>query len=295
MFPRLVRIIIYIFLCIGFTINVYGQDHPIKEALTNSFIKSKIKSANIGTKSFAPVIYKDSLIRTIDKIEEFFPVVADTASYRFYHAIFGNDTLSYKERRKELTYTYGNKHLLEVESDIAPYQRFEVEIDGLSDDEIESLKREMRQMKTNDILLNNSQTCIFYALNLLFDSEGINPEPIITRNTTFTDGHQLNTFFDYFLKERSVYPCTSKAIKKSELPEKCILVFRNAYKEFIHAVFYRNDEDMFYSKNGLFAPETSKEIFPYTSQYGRQESKRKDLDKVSLDKLADTVIVYTVQ
>lgn len=281
-------------IAIGLTVNAFSQDQKIKEALTTSFVKSKNKAKNEGVRSFAPKFYKDSLMRHIDKIEEYFPSLSDTVSFRFYHAVFRNDTLNYKERKKEFIYSYGKKHRLEVESEIAPYQRFEVEIDGLSKDEIEDFRAKMRQMKTSDVLLNNAQTCIFYALNLLLDSEGINPTPIITRNTTFTDGKRLNAFFDYILTENASYPCSSKAIKKSDLPERCILVFRNADDEFIHAVFYRKEEDLFYSKNGLFAPEISKDIRPYTSQYGRYDSKRKDLNKDALDKLADTIIVYTV-
>ena len=289
------KISLTFFLVFAFPVCALSQVKEIYETLTNDFVSKNEKAQNIGVKSLAPTVYRDSLIKYFDRIEEYHPQLNDTLSFKFFYAIFGNDTLSFKERRKEIIRSNGKQQFLEIESEIAPYQRFKTEIDGLTNEEIECLKVRMRQMKTNDILLNNSQTCIFYALNLLLDVEGIDPKPLITRNTTFTNGHQLNAFFNHFLTVINTYPCSFKAIEKAELPDHCVLVFRNANQEFIHAIFYRKDTDEFYSKNGLFPPKISRDIRPFTTRYGRYDTKRKDLSKEGLKQLADTIIVYAIK
>lgn len=281
-------------LCYIVPLSVLAQGREIQETITNDFVLKNGKPQNMGVQNLAPKVYRDSLIRYFDKIEEYYPELNDTTIFRFYHAVFGNDTLSYKERKKEIFRSNGKNRLLEVESNVYPYQRFVTEIDGLTIVEIDSLKGEMSQRKTNDILLNNSQTCIFYAINLLLDMEGISPEPIISRNTTFTNGYQLNAFFDHLLALQDSYPCKFKVLKKAELPDRCILVFRNANNEFIHAMFYRKDTGEYYSKNGLFSPIVTKDMHLFTTQYGRYDTKQKDLTQDALDRLADTVLVYTI-
>ena len=277
---------------------LYAQQREIRETVTNDFIPSRTengKSRRTGVQSLACGAYRDSVTRYFDRIEEYCPDNGDTLVYRYRRVLFGQDTLCFKERRSEIIRSYGNQQILEVESRIAPHQRFKVEIDGLTEAEIDSLAGTMRQMKSSDIIMNNSQTCIFYALNLLLDAEGVDPSPVITRNTTFTNGHQLNRFFDHLLSVQSVYPCRYKAIQKAELPDRCVLVFRNARNEFIHAVFYRKDTGEFYSKNGLFAPIVIRDLRPIIASYGRYDTMRKDLSDEGLSQLADSIIVYTIK
>ena len=139
--------------------------------------------------------------------------------------------------------------------------------------------------------MNNEKTCIFYALNLLFDANGINPAPIITRNTTFTNGEQLNAFFNHILTLKGKYSCNSRVIKKADLPDNCVLVFQNAYKQFIHAVYYRKDIGEYYTKNGFFPPIILTSIRPITERYGRYDTKD-TLSEEGLDMQADTILVY---
>lgn len=275
-----------------------AQQREIRETVTNDFIPSRtenIKSLRTGVQSLAGGAYRDSVTRYFDRIEEYRSDDGDTLVYRYWRVLFGQDTLCIKERRSEIIRRYGSQQILEVESRIAPHQRFKVEIDGLTEAETDSLAGTMRQMKSSDIIMNNSQTCIFYALNLLLDAEGVDPSPVITRNTTFTNGHQLNRFFDHLLSVQSVYPCRYKAIRKAELPDRCVLVFRNARNEFIHAVFYRKATGEFYSKNGLFAPIVIRDLRPVIASYGRYDTMRKDLSDEGLSQLADSIIVYTIK
>ena len=139
-----------------------------------------------------------------------------------------------------------------VESRIYPFARFSACIEKLDEAMIEVLKDSMLRMECPlPMLKNNYQTCIFYALDALFQTYGIYTEPVITRNTTYRREEELNAFFDYFLTSTASYPCRYKEIKNVTFPDNCILAFYNGYNHIIHAVFYRNG--LFYTKNGLFS------------------------------------------
>lgn len=100
----------------------------------------------------------------------------------------------------------------------------------------------MQQTQSSELLMNNAQTCIFYALNLMFDYHKIDPSPIITRNTNFTDGHQLNAFFKHIITLETSIPCKYSVLRKTDLPDNCVLVFRNQHNEFIHAAFCQKNQ-----------------------------------------------------
>ena len=277
---------------------LHAQQLEIKETVTSDLIpkSSKIEvpaamgSTRFGVQSMKRADYRDSLIRLFDRIEHY-QLRKDSAVFQSYRAIFGQDTLCYKERKPVIISRHKDTTTLEVESLKAPHQRFSVVIDGLTAAEISALKDSMQQMKTSEMLWNNQQTCIFYALNCLLDAHGINPAPIITRNTTFTDGHQLNAFFDHILTLKGSYPCKTKVLRKMDLPEDCVLVFQNAHKEFIHAVFYRKDTKEYYTKNGFWSPVILTDIRPLSERYGRYDTKM-ELSPEGLDSQADTVLVY---
>ena len=273
----------------------------IRETVTADFVPGRnaerenpllMGSSRIGVQTLHKGAYRDSLMRWFERFEEYVPEEKDTATFRYFRGIYGADTLCFHERRPVIVANYAGHRQLEVESLRAPYQRFLVEIDGLGEEEVLALVDSLQRMRTSDRLLNNSQTCIFYALNLLLDRAGINPAPVITRNTTFTDGTQLNAFFDHLLKLRGSYPCQYDELRKVELPGDCLLVFRNARAQYIHAVFYRKDTGEFYTKNGLFTPVIVKDIRPICQCYGRYDAKGLDAD--ALDLRADTVLVFTL-
>lgn len=280
----------------------HAQQLKIVEGITHSFVPKKTSpkvaslkgGKQMGVQSMFGGVYRDSLTRYFDKIEEYNRQTGNSIRFRYYRAIFGKDTLCYEERKEVVIDSVMGKRMLEVESQKAPYQRFEVEISGLKESEIIALIDSMRQMKTADILMNNGQTCIFYALNLLLDFHGINPAPIITRNTTFTDEDQLNAFFDHILTQKGNYPCKYSVMKKADLPDDCVLVFQNAYKKFIHAVFYRKDTGKYYTKNGWWPPIILNNIHPVTEAYGRYDTKE-ELSEYGLDLQADTILVYCIK
>lgn len=279
----------------------FAQQVEIRESFTNDFIPSKsvaerrywIDDNAVGVQSMYSGEYCDSLVRYFDSIEEYHPQVADTISHRYYRAIFGVGTLCYKERREVFYSTFAGKRVIEVESIVAPHQRFVAEIEGLSEEEIEVLKHKMQQMQSSELLMNNAQTCIFYALNLMFDYHKIDPSPIITRNTNLTDGHQLNAFFKHIFTLEASVPCKYSVLRKTDFPDNCVLVFRNQHNEFIHAAFYQKNPNRFYTKNGLFAPVIVGDIRDITDRYSRYDTKQR-LSEEGLSKLADTVLVFTL-
>ena len=183
--------------------------------------------------------------------------------------------------------------MIEVESIVAPHQRFVAEIEGLSEEEIEVLKHKMQHMQSSELLMNNAQTCIFYALNLMFDYHKIDPSPIITRNTYFTDGHQLNAFFKHIFTLEISIPCKYSVLRKTDLPDNCVLVFRDQLNEFIHAAFYQKTPNRFYTKNGMFAPVIVSDIRDITDRYSRYATKQR-LSEEWLSKIAVTVLVFTL-
>lgn len=282
-------------------LNVWAQTVEIHETVTNFFRPTKytpsgipafMDSGKVGVQSLLKGNYRDSLARRFDKIEQYYPLVKDTAVYRYYHAIFGNDTIDYSERKPVIYDDDDKHHTLEVESRMPPFQRFEAVIDGLSPSEIDALKDSMWHMSTSQRLMNNEQTCIFYALNCLYDDNGTCTAPMITRNTNFVNGRQLNAFFRYFLVLVDSLPCKYKELRKATWQDNCVLVFQNTKKEFIHAVFYRCDTGEYYSKNGMFPPVILADLRPVVESYGRYDTKDKALGKAALDQLADTVQVY---
>ena len=253
------------------------QPGQIHETGTNDFdfVHSKYTPSEyknvlrVGVQSLGDGVYRDSLITRFDKIVEYHPQKKDTLYNRYFHAIFGGDTLSYREKKPLFINTYGERKILEVESLVAPHQRFGVNIDGLDAAQIAALTDSMKHIKTSDSLLNNEQTCLFYALNCLFDAVGVNPAPVITRNTNFTNGNQLNAFFDHILKLKGTYKSRYSVLKKVELPAQCVLVFQDADQKFIHAVYYRKGRNEYYSKNGFWCPVVVNSIRPMLESYNQ--------------------------
>ena len=251
------------------------QPGQIHETGTNDFdfVHSKYTPSayknvlRVGVQSLGNGVYHDSLITRFDKIVEYHPLKKDTIYSRYFHVIFGSDTLSYREKKPVVINTYGGRTILEVESQVAPHQRFGVNINGLDAAQIAALTDSMQHYKTSDSLLNNEQTCLFYALNCLLDAEGVNPAPVITRNTNFTNGYQLNAFFNHILNLKATYKSRYSVLKKVELPPQCVLVFQDADKNFIHAVYYRKDRNEYYSKNGFWCPVVVNSIRPMLESY----------------------------
>lgn len=270
----------------------------IKLATINNISKTSEEKHVLyhGVQTFGNGIYTDSLINYIDTI---YHIDSDKQDYLVYKAVWNNDTLTYRTRPsivREYMYDYKNKKKakgLEVESRIPPYNRFSAIIEGLDESQITALTDSMLKMKSSTpVLLNNYQTCIFYALEALFRSNHIYPEPIITRNTTFRQGEELNAFFDYFLTKGDTYQCRYKEIKKKTFPDNCVLAFFDDYGNIIHAVFHENG--VFHTKNGMFAPIAYSTLKSVMESYGRWDTKHSGLNKMGKRMKGHQLAVYTL-
>lgn len=289
-----------VMMCVLYTSNAFSQTvlPPIK---TSNFYEDQLLQRNVeavryGLEKFGTDVYKDSLINYIDTIK-FLGV--SQRSYEQYQAIWGKDTLTYNARPSIYkTYTYDEQlkkkvQILEVESKISPYTRFRAVIEGLDDKTIEVLKDSMLRMKSSSsITCNNDQTCIFYALEGIFRTNGINPEPVITHNTNFKITKELNAFFAYFFTEENKYVCRYKAIKDVSFPNNCVLAFMNDYNEMIHAVFYY--DGLFFSKNGLFIPGAFSTLRPILESYSRWDGNTSGLSSEGKRLQGNTIVVYTL-
>lgn len=255
------------------------------------------KENSIGIVPFGNGIYTDSLTNYLDTIIQ---VKAPTEKERAINqAIYGKDTLTYKQIPliwRTIIYDSKDKKRflsIDVESKIPPYTRFVANIEGLNENEITVLKDSMLRMKSpKDTLMNASQTCVFYALEAIFNIHGIYTSPVITRNTTYNNPKELIPFFEHFLKRGDDYPCHYKKVKDLIFPNNSVLVIINGYGEIIHAFFHHNNE--FYSKNGRFSLERHHNIHRILQGYGTKDySGKMKLNKVGKMQKGQILRVYT--
>lgn len=274
----------------------------IKVSYTNELqegiLKKKDWILSPGMVPFGNGNYTDSLVNHLDTIQQA-SWLTPQDDYPIFLAIWGNDTLSYAMLPDTRFYhRYDDKQkrkvrVLEVESAIPPYTRFIADVDGLTEREISALTDSMRRMKSpQDTLMNCTQTCIFYALDALFRTHGICPDPVITRNTNFSKTEELNAFFEHFLEHVADYPCHYKKVKDVVFPDNSIIAFVNGYNLITHAVFYHNG--LFYSKNGIISPFAYSTLYPLLKGYGSKDTQVKGLSETGKLMLGQTLKVYTL-
>lgn len=268
--------------------------------VSDSFIaKTSEDVVQYGVQTFGTGVCKDRLIHYLDRIGYVRLDSQQSATDSVFQAIWGCDTLTFRVRPKIIrTFVYDKQQRkklssLEVESRIPPYTRFSAVIEGLDETLIEALKDSMLRMESpSPILFNNSQTCIFYALDALFQKYEICTDPVITRNTSYTREEELNAFFNHFLTAGESYPCRYKDIKEVVFPDNCVLAIVDDFGHIIHAVFY--SEGLFYSKNGMFTPVAFNSLFPIMKSYGRWDTKVKGLSKLGKQLKGSRLVVYTI-
>lgn len=271
---------------------------PLEESIsTRALVRSKdYKVLDRGVVSMRPRAYADSLSK--EMVIERVGAGQDTVSYNYYNAIFGKDTLSFKERKALFTFENHGRKMLEFRSEAFPHHRYEFCIDGMAGHEWSALLESYSLTGKDERLMNNEQTCIFYALNLLFDAEGICPGPVITDDTSFTDGTQLNAFFDHFLREYMTIPCKWTDVRKAGFPKSCVLAFMNDKGEIKHAVYCREGSEYnpegyaFFSKNGLFTPIVVDSLKPILDTYSKYSP---DNRNKPVPGFAKKIVVYTVR
>lgn len=164
-----------------------------------------------------------------------------------------------KIERDSFIYKSGNKQILHMESRIPPYQSWRYDITNLHDNSLNSVSQELREKPYDiSVLRQAPQTCISYALEGIFRSYGINPEPFFFRRSVVASFEDVEVILkQLFIKNETLDNVKTRTLKKSEnlCAEQVLILFRNCLGEPIHACF--NLHGRTWTKNGGIMPYTS--------------------------------------
>lgn len=216
------------------------------------YARNKGKNAEmIGKMNFDSCTYHDKLINHLAKLD----TVSEIDGQYKVNAIWGTDTLCctvYNTQRLVRSIRDNRKaNIVRVESRIPPHSTFEALVEDMDETEIALLIDSMYRCKSKyDVLHNSLQTCISYAWECLFRTNGIDPEPVCFTRSVYPHMWQGDPFMDTFFTKGESYLVRKTNMKKVLLPEKSVLAFYDKDNSLLHAIFYMNHR--IYSKNGLF-------------------------------------------
>lgn len=158
-----------------------------------------------------------------------------------------------KIHRDSITFKYGNKQILSIESQIPPFQTWQYDITNLNNDDFASVSKELRKKPyDNPVLCNAFQNCISYALEGIFRSYGINPEPFFFRRSNLAEENDLEVILkNLFVRVETLDNIKKKTLKNSKFlfEDQVLILFRNYKGEPIHACF--NLYGRTWTKNGM--------------------------------------------
>jgi len=169
-----------------------------------------------------------------------------------------NSLFKLKIHRDSITFKYGDKQILSLESRIPPYQTWLYDITNLKDVDLASVSQELRKKPYDNSELSDAfQSCISYALEGIFRSYGINPEPFFFRRSNLAEKNDLEAILkNLFVRVETLDNIKKKTLKNSNFlfEDQVLILFRNYKGEPIHACF--NLYGRTWTKNGM-APYTS--------------------------------------
>lgn len=147
----------------------------------------------------------------------------------------------------------GEKQILKLESRIAPFHLWEYNITGIGNTDLVLLSQELRNKPYDNLVLRTAyQTCISYALEGIFRSYGIDPEPFFFRRSAVAEFNDLEIILkSLFIKVETLENVKKRTLKKSKKlrEEQLFILFRNSKGEPIHACF--NLYGRTWTKNGM--------------------------------------------
>lgn len=157
----------------------------------------------------------------------------------------------------------GEKPRLMMESRIPPFPIWRYDLTDLNSDDLERVSRELKEMPYDTIVLRQGfQTCISYALEGIFRSHGIDPEPFFYRRSNVAKHEDIELILEnLFVKVETLGNIRKRTLRRSEylLEDQVFILFRNTLGEPMHACFNLNDRT--WTKNGM-SPYTS-HLTPY--------------------------------
>lgn len=219
---------------------------PKEETQNRGFAVGKIEITSSERKSLQDYFQIADTIDANDK--EFDLVEVEGVGIRFRLKIL----------RDSVVYQSGDKQMLLVESRIPPYQFWRYDITSLNDSGLMAVSQELREKPySNRVLQRAYQNCFSYALEGIFRSYGIDPEPFFFRRSNIAGYDHWDVILKtLFVKTETLDNVKSKTLKNSKNlnADQVLLLFRNYRGEPIHACF--NLYGRTWTKNGMF---------PYTS------------------------------
>jgi len=155
--------------------------------------------------------------------------------------------------RDSNVFNHERKKILQIESRISPYQSWNYDITNLNIIELASVSQELREKSYDKPVLSTAfQSCISYALEGIFRSNGINPESFFFRRSGIAKYNDTEAILKHlFIKVETLDNVKNKTIRKSKklYEEQVLILFRNNSGNPIHACFNLNGRT--WTKNGM--------------------------------------------
>lgn len=166
-------------------------------------------------------------------------------------------------QRDSAVVNVGDKHWLVQESRIPPFPIWRYDYIDMNHKELDSLSQKLKEMPYDTTVLRQGfQTCISYALEGVFRSHGIDPEPFFYRRSNVASHEDIDLILEnLFVKVETLGNVRKRTIKRSEYlhEDQVFILFRNTLGEPMHACF--NLCGRTWTKNGM-SPFTS-HLTPY--------------------------------
>lgn len=166
-------------------------------------------------------------------------------------------------QRDSAIVSVGDKQRLIVESNIPPYPLWQYDYSEMNHRELASLSQELREMPYDTLVLRQGfQTCVSYALEGIFLSHGIDPEPFFFRRSVPASYDDFESILEnLFIKVETLGNVRKRTLRRSEYlhEDQVFILFRNTLGEPMHACFNLNGRT--WTKNGM-SPYTS-HLTPY--------------------------------
>lgn len=233
------------------------------ERNNNQFIVGKIPITTPLEKSLKDYF---QIVDTIDFVQEESDLV-EVEGYNFQFDV--------RIKRDSLVYNSGGKQHLVLESHIPPYQLWRYDITYLNSIELAAVAQELRSKPYHKPVLSTSsgQNCISYALEGIFRSHGINPEPFFFRRSYIAEHNDTDLILkNLFVKVETLDNIKRSSLKKSESlhEDQVFILFRSKQGEPMHACFNLNGR--IWTKNGYMPYMSYSTLQPVIDTYSLHES-----------------------
>jgi hypothetical protein len=193
-----------------------------------------------------------------------------------------NFQFNMKIQRDSIVYKSGSRQILLLESRISPYQSWRYDITNLSCIELATVIQELREKPYHKPVLGTSsnQSCISYALEGIFRSHGINPEPFFFRRSSIANHNDVEAILkNLFVKVETLDNIKRNTLRKSNSlhEEQVFILFRNIQGEPMHACI--NLDGRIWTKNGYMPYMSHSSLQPVIETYNGKKHIKSNYSK----------------